>query len=211
MNLSLTVSQANLSELHSLSSRGAQSSHPGPSIQSPWDGSTSYDGNGGGAPSPDADVSSNCGTDSSESTANSEGMNLSDLPTKPLARGHRVRLLPNIAPSMIQSPWDGAASDATTISETRSVETALDHEEQLPYPLNEETLDQALGELPPGARLVRILSSISVPGLFLSVKLVPPELAWGAFKLRGAARVARPRQCSVSVPSRCLVRGWDYG
>jgi hypothetical protein len=129
MNLSLTVaSQNTLSELRGLSSRG-----------SPFN-------NGECSPSPDADVSSNCGTDdSAESSGPSEGM---------LQAATSV-LDPKVNLTNHQSQR-GSSSDGTTTTESLDL-GSLQEKEELPYPLTNETLEQAMAELPAGARLVRTL------------------------------------------------------
>jgi hypothetical protein len=123
MNLSLTVaSQSSMSELRGLTRDGQN-----------HDGECS--------PSPDADVSSNCGTDdSAESSVPSDGI-LSGM-TPSTDRTETARSL------------RGSSSEGTAVTEILDPNTYQEKEE-LPYPLNNETLEQALAELPAGARLVR--------------------------------------------------------
>lgn len=127
MNLSLTVAtQSGISEHRRLSSKGSQ-------FQS-----------GECSPSPDADVSSNCGTDdSAESSVPSEGVLQGATPLV----GTRINT------TKYQSQR-GSSSEGTAATEVQD-NGSFQEKEELPYPLTNETLEQAMAELPAGARLVR--------------------------------------------------------
>jgi hypothetical protein len=130
MNLSLTVaSESTMSELRGLSSREVQQHH------------------GECSPSPDADVSSNCGTDdSAESSVPSDGILSALTPVTDMTETARS--------------LRGSSSEGTAVTEILDP-NVFQEKDELPYPLNNETLEQALAELPAGARLVRPISIAS--------------------------------------------------